>query len=92
MNFTGIDEYQINVIFPPITSEKVTEKRRKMRNKAAQGPEGIRKKHLQIPGLSTVLGKTFNIILFCSGFPNEWKTNRTTIIPKAGKDSNKVEN
>jgi hypothetical protein len=32
------------------------------------------------------------MIIFCSGFPNEWKVNRTTLIPKPGKDLNKVEN
>jgi hypothetical protein len=93
IDFTNnIDEHQIDEIFPPITDDEIEKEIRRMRNKAAVGSDGLQKKHLQIPSLSTVLGKMFNMIVFCSGFPNEWKTNRTTLIPKPGKGLSKVEN
>jgi hypothetical protein len=73
-------------------TKEIVDRIRKLRNKTAAGPDGFQKRHLQIPGLPIILVKIFNILIHCSGFPNVWKINRTTLIPKANKDLTKVKN
>jgi hypothetical protein len=79
-------------MFPPISDVEIEERIRRLGNKAAAGPDSFQKKHLLIPGLSIVLAKLYNILVYCSGFPKIWKENRTTLIPKAGKGLTNIEN
>jgi hypothetical protein len=60
--------------------------------KTAPGPDGVEWKHLQGPAVSEALRYMFNTLLISGLQPTEWKTNRTTLIPKAGKDPLKAEN
>ncbi|KMQ93076.1 r2 protein [Lasius niger] len=39
-----------------------------------------------------VLAKLFNLLLLKEVYPKAWKQNRTTLIPKAGKDPSDVKN
>lgn len=82
----------IHEYFPLITVEQVNERIRMMRNKTAASPGGMEKKHLLIPSLPNVLALLFNILLYTSHYPESWRKNRTTFIPKPNKDSNKPEN
>jgi hypothetical protein len=43
-------------------------------------------------GLPKVLALLYNVIYFTCHYPESWKENRTTIIPKPNKDLNKTEN
>jgi hypothetical protein len=43
-------------------------------------------------GLPKVLALLYNVIYFTCHYPDSWKENRTTIIPKPNKDLNKAEN
>lgn len=76
----------------PIIDEQIEEKIRKIRNKTAAGPGGLLKENLRIPGLPIIIAKLFNILWYSSYFPTAWKENRTTLIPKANKDGNRVQN
>ena len=82
----------VHEYFPPVVAEEINERIKKIGNKTAEGPDGLEKKHLQIPGLPQVLAFSFNILLYTSYYPENWKKNRTTLIPKPNKDFNKAEN
>lgn len=88
----GASELSLCDIFPPIAVTDVAERIKRIRKKAAAGPDGLQKEHLLIPGLPTILAKLFNMLLYISYFPSIWKENRTTLIPKANKPSSLVEN
>jgi hypothetical protein len=63
-----------------------------MRNKTTAGSDGLLKEHFQIPGLSIIIAKLFNILWYGSYFLTTWKENMTTLISKANKDGNKGKN
>jgi hypothetical protein len=67
----SIQEY-----FPPIIAKEISERVKKIRTKTAAGLDGLQKKHLLIPGLSTVLALLFNILCFTCHFPESWRENR----------------
>lgn len=73
-------------IFHP---EKISERNEKTRG---ENRFGWQKKHLLIPGLPKVLALLFKILCFTSHFPESWRKNRTTLIPKPNKDAGKAEN
>jgi hypothetical protein len=82
----------IHEYFPPIIAEEISKRIKKIRNRTATGPNGLEKKHLLIPDLPKVLVLLFNIICYTSYYPEGWRENRTTLIPKSNKDPNKAEN
>jgi hypothetical protein len=57
-------------IFPPIADTDVAERIKRIRKKAAAGPDGLQKENLLMPGLPTILAKLFNILLYMSYFPS----------------------
>ena len=82
----------VHEYFPPVVAVEINERIKEIRNKTAAGPDGLEKKHLQIPGLTQVLALFFNILLYASDYPENWRMNRTTLIPKPNKDLDKAEN
>lgn len=86
------EKIPIDKIIKPITSLEIDNKIRKLKNKTAGGPDGIRKSHLLIPGISSILCRLYNILLFLNYVPKVWKINRTTLIPKVGKDPTDIKN
>lgn len=89
---SGASEALLHEIFPPITTENVSGRLKTIRNKTAAAIDGLLKKHLLIPGLSTKVAMLFNMLYYSSSFPTVSKENRTTLIPKAGKNISKVKN
>lgn len=79
-------------IFRPITPAEVEQKVKRIANSSAAGPDGVRKSHLRGKGVSIILAKLFNLLLLTEVYPAAWKQNRTTLIPKAGKDPCDVKN
>lgn len=63
-----------------------------MKKNTAAGTDNIRKSHLGREGAVRVLAKIFNTILLKEHYPSTWKRNRTTLIPKQGKDASDVKN
>jgi hypothetical protein len=82
----------LNDYFSPITADDVAERIKKIRKKAAAGPDGLLKEHLVMPDLPAIIAKLFNICYYGSYYPSVWKNNRTTFIPKPNKPSSQVEN
>jgi hypothetical protein len=70
----------------------VAERIKKIRKKAATGPDGLLKEHLITPGLLAILAKLFNMCYYISVIFFRIINNRTTFIPKANKPSSQVEN
>jgi hypothetical protein len=65
---------------------------KKIRKKAAAGPDGFLKEHLIMPGLPAILAKLFNICYYISVIFFRIINNRTTLITKVNKPSSQVEN
>ncbi|KMQ92431.1 r2 protein [Lasius niger] len=65
---------------------------RKTKLESAAGPDNIKKIHLKKAGTLHILAKLYNALLAAEYYPNKWKINRTTLIPKKGKDNNNVKN
>ena len=82
----------IHEYFPPVVAEEINERLKKIRNESSVGPDGLEKKHLQIPGLPIVLALSFIISFYTSHYPENWRMNRTTLTPKPNKDLDKAEN
>ncbi|XP_076660706.1 uncharacterized protein LOC143364079 [Halictus rubicundus] len=82
----------IKGIWVPITNEEVVAKMRKIKANTAPGVDGIKKVHLMKRGALVVLTKLFNLLMTHTHFPELWKRNRTTLIPKAGKSTDDVGN
>lgn len=78
--------------FPPIMVDEVKKRMSKINNKSAAGIDKIEKFHLQTPGIPELLTMLYNIICFTNYYPETWKKNRTTLIPKPGLELDKIEN
>jgi len=63
----------------------------KMKNGSAPGPDGM-EKHIIQNDTREALRLFFNLILITQKRPRSWKHNKTILIPKPGKDPNKIEN
>jgi hypothetical protein len=60
---------------------------RRIKLHSACGPDRIGKAEIiERRGHATLLAKVYNILLISGLYPNEWRRNRTTLIPKGGKD------
>jgi hypothetical protein len=92
INTDHVSQLPLQEYFSPVTVDDVVERIKRIRKKAAAGPDGLLKEHLLIPGLPIVLTKIYNICLYTSYYPSLWKNNRTTLIPKPKKPDNLVEN
>ncbi|XP_070171308.1 uncharacterized protein [Polyergus mexicanus] len=79
-------------IFLPITPKEVECKIKRIAGSSAAGIDGIRKGSLKGKGTSIILARLFNLLLLKEVYPLAWKQNRTTLIPKAGKDPSDVKN
>jgi len=82
----------IGWIFTPILPVEVENKLKKIPNSSAAGVDGLSKMELKKKGISIMLAKLFNVLLLKQIYPSAWKQNRTTLIPKAGKDTNDITN
>lgn len=79
-------EISVERVFLPITPKEVQLKIRHIASSSAAGLDGIGKANLKGKGISSVLARLFNLLLLKETYPQAWKLNRTTLIPKAGKD------
>jgi hypothetical protein len=74
-----------------ITEEDISTRIKRLDKKTAPGVDGEEVKHLKNikdrKGLSHL-----NLLSICGRHPTEWKTNKTTLIPKPAKDPKLAEN
>jgi hypothetical protein len=70
-----------------ITSSEVRKRVKRIKVGSASGPDGLSKANLTgVAGLSDLLAGLFNMIMHVGYYPVAWRRNRTTMIPKEGKD------
>ena len=79
-------------IWTPIALESLVEKFKKIKSDTAAGADQIKKFHLRKKGALHVFAKLCNLLMLHRIYPAQWKTNRTTLIPKPGKSAEEVEN
>jgi hypothetical protein len=84
----GIEEETLRAI----TGTEIGCRMNRMKNNSAPGPDGINKRNIENTATQEALRTLFNILLICRIQPTDWKTNRTTLILKQGKNPNNVEN
>lgn len=83
---------KVKDIFKPIEAVEVRTKITKLASDVAPGLDGVKKTHLRTQDTEYLLAKYFNLLLLKSYYPNDWKQNRTTLIPKVGRDRKDVKN
>jgi Reverse transcriptase (RNA-dependent DNA polymerase) len=76
----------------PFTGSEVLRRVRRLDNHTAAGPDGIRKDHLNDPSVVSLVTFMFNRYLHSRNLPSAWLLNRTTLIPKEGKDASLAAN
>jgi hypothetical protein len=86
------EEIDLNDLLLPITMGEVRERIKRTKRNTAAGPDGIVKKHIINPGIHQVLRLFFNFITACGHQPTRWKSHRTTLLLKEGKDPARAEN
>jgi len=79
-------------IFLPITPIEIECKLRRISGSSAAGIDGINKSALRRKGASVILAKYFNLLFLNQAYPTACKQNRTTLIPKVGKDPSDIKN
>ena len=79
-------------IFWPVTPQEVANRVKRIANDSAPGPDDVKKVNLRGANTHEALSKLFNAILLTGHYPKAWKANRTTLLPKTGKDLADVRN
>uniref|UniRef100_A0A1B6DXY6 Reverse transcriptase domain-containing protein n=1 Tax=Clastoptera arizonana TaxID=38151 RepID=A0A1B6DXY6_9HEMI len=92
VEFETAEEINIGRHFDIYQSQEVKNRIRRLKSNGAAGPDGLVKSDLQRAGVSTLLVKYFALLLVTGVYPEEFRRNRTTLIPKPGKDLANVEN
>jgi hypothetical protein len=75
-----------------ITVEDISTRITRLSKKTAPGLDGIEVKHVKNPKVKRALSYLFNLFSISGRQPTEWKSNKTTLIPKPGKDPKLAEN
>jgi hypothetical protein len=78
--------------FEPITAAEVRKRLSRIKMSAAPGLDGIKKARLIGTNKTRMLAGVFNLILASGPLPDSWRHNRTTLIPKEGKDYSQAAN
>lgn len=77
---------------PPFTISEISKRVSQMKKNTAPGLDGIKRGDIIARDRKEVLRLLFNFLMLCGKQPTEWRKNRTTLLPKPGKDASKVEN
>jgi len=73
--------------FRPFLAGEVHRRLQALKRNTAPGPDGVKRDHLvSVAGMSATLAKLFGVIVGKVLYPTSWRTNRTAMIPKPGKD------
>ncbi|CAK9796555.1 Retrovirus-related Pol polyprotein from type-1 retrotransposable element R2 (Fragment) [Anthophora plagiata] len=83
---------KIEEVWVPIGVEEVINKFKRIKAKTAAGADGIEKSHLRKSGALFISTKLCNLLMMNRVYPEQWKVNRTTLIPKPGKSVDEVAN
>nr|CAI5866823.1 unnamed protein product [Callosobruchus analis] len=74
-------------VLTAVTGKEVYTRLSRMKMSTAPGPDGLKKGDIKrVPGATEVLQLFYNLIMISGRQPTAWRKNRTTLIPKEGKD------
>lgn len=88
----GVEQGNLCASVQPITLKDVKGRISKTKSNSAAGVDGVKRAHIARAGVGELLALLYNILLLEGIYPDSWKVNRTTLIPKAGKDLTDVKN
>ncbi|XP_021942003.1 uncharacterized protein LOC110841004, partial [Zootermopsis nevadensis] len=86
------DPISLDLFLGELKQEEVYKRLGKMKRSTAAGPDGIKPDALGNKVSRRVLCALYNLILLSGHLPSAWRQNRTTLIPKEGKDATKAVN
>ncbi|CAK9816254.1 Retrovirus-related Pol polyprotein from type-2 retrotransposable element R2DM [Anthophora plagiata] len=91
---TAVESPKIKIgdIWSPVAVNEIISKVKKIKNKTAAGLDGVTKSHLHKRGALFTFSKLCNLLLMSQIYPEKWKLNRTTLIPKPGKSVDEINN
>ncbi len=72
--------------FTVITAGEVKTRLQRMAANTAPGRDGLKKSALMGDSKAVILAAFYNLVLAWGLWPSEWRTNRTSLLPKEGKD------
>lgn len=72
--------------------EDLVNKLKRIKANTASGVDQIKKLHLKQKGALHVLSKFYNLLILSRVYLFRWRINRTTLIPKPGKNADKIRN
>jgi hypothetical protein len=75
-----------------ITPDEVRRRVEKTKRSTAPGPDVVKRAHVVGVHKYKLLAGLCSVIILAGSQPTEWRTNRTILIPKEGKDGAKVAN
>nr|QQA03726.1 R2 non-LTR retrotransposon [Rhyparobia maderae] len=91
-NVNNAPSIPIDTVCHLFTADEVKRRVSRVKNASAPGPDGVKKCHVATRAKQAVLSALFNTVLLTGILPAEWSTNRTTMIPKEGKDASLLAN
>jgi hypothetical protein len=77
---------------PAVSTQEINKRIKILKKDTAPGPDGIKKAHITSRTTVKILRLYFNLALVSKTQPTEWRQNRTRLILKEGKDSQRAEN
>lgn len=87
-----VEQKRLCMVAQPISLKEIKFRINKTKSGSAAGADGVKKVHIARAGVGELLEVLYNILLLEGIYPESWKFNRTTLIPKAGKDLTDVKN
>jgi len=80
------------LVLGPVTPSEVIKRLRRIAKNSAPGKDGLKRAQLAGPEKANLLSVYYTVCLRSGLMPTAWKENRTTMIPKEGKDPRKAAN
>jgi len=89
---TPVGDIRPEGFLKPFSVSEVLQRVKRLARRTAAGPDGIRKDHILEPAHVSLISFMLNRVLQSRCLPSDWLVNRTTLIPKEGKDASKATN
>jgi hypothetical protein len=89
---SGGKALELETLMPAISTQEIYKRIKRMRKGTASGPDGIKKAHITSRTTVEILRLYYSLLLVSKAQPTEWRQNRTRLVLKEGKDSQRAEN
>jgi hypothetical protein len=89
---SGGEARELETLMPAVSTQEINKLIKRLKKDTAPGPDGIKKAHITSRTTLEILRLYFNLVLVSKTQPTEWRQNRTRLLLKEGKDSQRAEN